>query len=414
MEIVFFVNEFPPFIVGGLGTYAKYITREFVKLGHDVTVFSMDARQAPTRDICNGVEVYRPVVSNMKVSLMLDSFIPDEVRHWSEEGRQYFGELFLFNLLSARKLINELVKVELRKVDLVVAHDWLSSLGGMLSSNGLDKPLVFHVHSTEEGRTNNGSITVKRMEQTAVGNADRVITVSYAMRDHLMSLGYDDKKIRVVHNGIDIERYSPEQFSPEETVQARRNLGITEDEKMILFVGRLTWVKGADTLLQAMPQIIKKVPETKLVIIGIGDQQEMLKHDVIKLGLQDNVILKFKFLDEPEKIKLYSASDVCVFPSKYEPFGIVCTEAMSMGKPVVVGAKGVSGFKEQVVPSGPNQSGFHIDPFNPNDISEYTLRLLEDDELRKRCGENARKRAMEVFSWRKVAKNTINVYQELL
>jgi len=414
MEIVFFVYEFPPYIVGGLGTYAEYVTREFVKMGHDVTVFSMHTKGAPTRDVYRGVEVHRPIVKNMNLSLLLPMFIPEEVRRWSESGKKYFGDVFLYNVLSASKLINDLVRTENRKIDLVVSHDWLGSIGGILSSRGLDKPLVFHMHSTEEGRSGNGSETVKRLERITADHAERIVTVSYAMRDHLVRLGYEERKIRVVYNGIDAEKYSPARVSSEERQKTRESLGISDDEFMILFIGRLSWVKGADTLVQSMPEILSRVPKAKLVIVGVGDQQGLLDNEVSRLGLKDKVVLKYDFLPEEEKIKFYAASDVCVFPSKYEPFGIVCTEAMSMGRPVVVGARNVSGFREQVIPSGPHQCGFHINPYDPSDIANFVCILLEDDELRRKCGENARKRVLEFFTWQKVAENTIRVYNEIM
>ena len=414
MEIVFFVYEFPPYIVGGLGTYAEYITREFVRMGHDVTLFAMHAKDAPTRDIYKGVEVHRPIVENMNVSLLLPMFIPEEVQRWSDSGKKFFGDVFLYNILSASKLINDLVRTENRKVDLVVSHDWLGSVGGILSSRGLDKPLVFHVHSTEQGRSGNGSETLKRLERITADHAERIVTVSYAMRDHLVRLGYQERKIRVVYNGIDVEKYSPTRVSPEARLKTRKDLGISSDEFMILFVGRLSWVKGADTLVQSMPEILSSVPNAKLVIVGVGDQQELLKYEVSKLGIEDKVILKYEFLPEDEKIKVYAASDVCVFPSKYEPFGIVCTEAMSMGKPGVVGARGVSGFREQVVPSGPNQCGFHINPYDPHDIAKFIIILLEDEDLRRKCGENARRRVLDLFTWQRVAENTVRVYNEVV
>ncbi len=414
MEIVFFVYEFPPYLVGGLGTYAEYMTREFVKMGHDVTVFSMHIKDAPTRDVYRGVEVHRPIVENINLSLLLPMFIPEEVRRWSKSGQKYFGDVFLYNMLSASKLVNDLVRTENRKVDLVVSHDWLGSVGGILSSRGLNKPLIFHVHSTEQGRSSNGSETIKRLERITADHAERIVTVSYAMRDHLVRLGYQERKIRVVYNGIDAEKYSPMRVPPEERRRVRESLGISDDEFMIFFVGRLNWVKGADVLVQSMPEILSSIPKAKLVIVGVGDQQELLKHEVSRLNIKDKVVLKYEFLSEEEKIKFYAASDVCVFPSKYEPFGIVCTEAMSMGKPVVVGARNVSGLREQVVPSGPYQCGFHINPYDPSDIAKFVIMLLEDEKLRRRCGENARRRVLELFTWQKVAENTIRVYNEVV
>ncbi len=415
MELTYFVYEFPPYTVGGLGTYAEYMSRELIKMGHDVTAFSMHTKGAPTRDVYKGVEVHRPIVENMNIGQLLPMFIPEEIQRWSESGQKYFGDIFLYNILSASKLVNDLVRSDRRKIDLVVAHDWLGSIGGILASKGLSKPLVFHVHSTEQGRTGNGgSETVKRLEIMTANQAMRIVTVSYAMRDSLARLGYDEKKIRVVHNGIDVERYSPDKVSTTEVQNTKMRLGITDDELMILFVGRLNWVKGADMLLQSMAEILNQVPKAKLVIVGVGDQQEMLKHDVARLGLEDKVILKFEFIAEDEKIKYYASSDVCVFPSKYEPFGIVCTEAMAMGKPVVVGARDVSGFREQVIPSGPDQCGFHINPYDPSDIARFVTMLLEYEDIRKKFGENARKRVLDAFTWSKVAKDTIDVYNELI
>ncbi|MEM2239154.1 MAG: glycosyltransferase family 4 protein [Candidatus Bathyarchaeia archaeon] len=414
MEITFFTYEYPPYVVGGLGTYAEYLTRWLVRMGHDVTVFSMHTKNAPTRDVYMGVEVHRPIVENITISLLLPMFIPEEVQRWSEEGRKFFGDVFLYNVLSASKLVNDLVRNEGRKVDLIASHDWLGSIGGILSSRGLNKPLVFHVHSTEQGRTGDGSETIKRLERLTAEHASRIITVSYAMRDHLIGLGYDEKKIHVVYNGVDAEKYDPGRISPEDVTNVRKSLGIDEDEYMILFIGRLTWVKGADTLILAMPEVLSKVPNAKLVVVGVGEQEELLRNEIQRLRLKDKVVLKCEFVPEDLRIKYYAAADVCVFPSKYEPFGIVCAEAMSMGKPVVVGARNVSGMREQVIPSGPDQCGFHINPYDPSDIAKFVVVLLEDEDLRRKCGLNARKRVLEQFTWKNVAENTVRVYEEAL
>ncbi len=87
---------------------------------------------------------------------------------------------------------------------------------------------------------------------------------------------------------------------------------------------------------------------------------------------------------------------------------------MALAKPVVVGARDVSGLREQVIPSGPHQCGFHINPYDPTDIAKFVILLLEDEDLRKRFGENARRRVLEAFNWRKVAEDTIRVYNEVV
>jgi glycosyltransferase involved in cell wall biosynthesis len=121
-----------------------------------------------------------------------------------------------------------------------------------------------------------------------------------------------------------------------------------------------------------------------------------------------------EFVSEEERILHYAASDLCVFPSIYEPFGIVSLEAMSMGKPVVVGAKGVVGFREQVMPAGPEQNGVHVDGGNPVDIAWGLKEVLTDPQRAKIWGENGRKRVLEYFTWRKAAEQTIDVYKSFL
>lgn len=410
MDIIYFVDEYPPFFRGGLGTYAMEITKQLRKLGHRVTVFSRNTGEDPTREVWESIDVHRPLLAD--ISEMLPIMIPEDVKHWPGKAQIFFGETMVYNILSSTKLINQLVKVEGAKVDVIAAHDWLAAWAGCISHCTLDKPLVFHFHSTEHGRTSGVSSTIKAIESKAGKMADLIITVSYAMRDELISLGHDEKKIRVVHNGVDPEKYDPRKISGEEVSNFRKGVGVKEDEPLILFLGRLTWVKGADTLLQAMPAILKEVPKAKLLILGKGDEENLIKHMVANLRIKNNVVLEPKYVSEEERILHYAACDIAVFPSKYEPFGIVATEAMSMGKPVVVGARGTSGLREQVIPSGPERCGSHVNPHDPTDIAKFAVELLRDEELRKKIGGNARKRVLKNFTLEKTARETLKVYEE--
>ena len=162
-----------------------------------------------------------------------------------------------------------------------------------------------------------------------------------------------------------------------------------------------------------MPIILKEIPNAKLVILGKGEQEGMIKNLVNQLGLHKSVILKLQYVNERERIRYYAASDIAVFPSKYEPFGLVCTEAMSMETPVIVGARGISGLKEQVVSHGPDRCGAHVNPDDPYDIAQFVIEILKDDGLRKTIGKNARRRVLERFTLDQVAKNTIEVYEEV-
>jgi len=163
-----------------------------------------------------------------------------------------------------------------------------------------------------------------------------------------------------------------------------------------------------------MPHILNEVPNAKLVVVGVGDMRGYLEKLVENLKIQENVKFRFEFIPEEERIMHYAACDVAVFPSLYEPFGIVTLEAMSMEKPVVVGARGVSGMREIVVPSGPEQCGFHVNPYDPKDIAWGIVNSIRDPAERERLGKNGRKRVLENFTWDIVARKTIELYEEVI
>jgi glycosyltransferase involved in cell wall biosynthesis len=414
MKIAVLVYEYPPKIVGGLGTYAAEITRNFVLMDHDVTVFTMnnDAGSLPTREIWRGIEIHRPL--HIDVSDSLPDVIAEDIKKWGR-GIDLFGKLLVYNYLTAAKLINELIKREGMKYDLVVAHDWLSVMGGVTVKKESKLPLAFHVHSTEHGRTlGNGSSVVSNIELRGGNFADMVVTVSYAMKDELIKLGFPRDKIAVSYNGVDPKKYNPEVVSKEQVRKLRESYGLKEGDFMILFLGRLVGVKGVDKLIMAMPHVLSKYPKAKLVIVGVGDLQEYLQNLARTIRLDEYIRFNFNFIPEEERILHYAACDVAVFPSHYEPFGIVALEAMSMEKPVVVGGAGVSGMREIVICCGEEQCGYHIDPNNPSDIAWGIMSALESPEKRKWLGKNGRKRVLQEFTWSRIAEKTLELYEKML
>jgi glycosyltransferase involved in cell wall biosynthesis len=407
-----FVYEFPPRLIGGLGTYAGEISQQLVKFGHDVMVLTMNDGKLPTRETWHGVEVHRPAHTDLTDSL--PALVNEDLRKWGR-GLKFFSDIFAYNVVAASKFVNELVVKEEKKVDIVAAHDWLSVVAGTSCKRELKVPLVFHVHSTEAGRTmGGGSPAVNTLEVTGGSLCDRVVTVSHAMRDELLALGFPEKKIRVCYNGVDANKYNPAKVNPENVRKLRERYGFTENDKMILYVGRLTAVKGVDRLVNAMPRILKEIPNAKLVLVGLGDMQDYLGGLIYAVGVGDHVTLRTELIPEEERILHYSTCDIAVFPSLYEPFGIVCTEAMSMAKPVVVGASGVSGFREQVAASGPDQTGLHINPQDPKDIAWAVTSILGNLDLARKMGENARRRVLQMFTWEEVAKSLVRTYEEVL
>jgi glycogen(starch) synthase len=411
LRICFFVWEYPPKLVGGLGTYAEYITREFIELGHDVTVFTLNPGNLKTREVIKGVEVHRPLIAD--ASNVFPMFVTDNLKKWGANIR-FFNDIFIYNILSATKFINDLIRKESYKFDVVAVHDWLSSIAGIIIKNETEIPVVFHVHSTEFGRSGGqGSEVVSHFESATAQAADHIITVSHAMKEDLNRHGWSAQKISVVWNGVNPERYDPKKCSPKDIKRIRDNYGIKDDECMLFFLGRLTWVKGVRNLIQAMPTILKDYPKTKLVILGKGEEQKDIDETASRLGIKDNVVCRFDFVPEEERILHYAASDVCVFPSVYEPFGIVSLEAMAMAKPLVVGAHGVVGFREQVINSGPEQNGIHVNGENPADIAWGVKEVLKDPERAKMWGKNGRERVLRYFTWEQVAEQTLHIYQAL-
>jgi glycogen(starch) synthase len=376
LRIGFFVWEYPPKLVGGLGTYAEYITHEFVDIGHDVSVFTLNDGTLKTREILQGVEVHRPLIAD--ASNVWPFFVVDNLKKWGTNIK-FFNDVFIYNILSATKFINGLIKKEKYNFDVVCVHDWLSSIAGLVIKNETKKiPVVFHTHSTEWGRSGGpGSEVVSHFEEAMAQNADRIITVSYAMQQDIIKHGWPQSKISVVWNGVDPERYDPHQCPKEDTV-------------------------------------LKEYPNTKLVILGKGEEQTDIVETASRLGIKDKVIYRFDFVPETERILHYAASDVCVFPSVYEPFGIVSLEAMAMEKPVVVGARGVVGFREQVINTGTDQNGVHVNGEDPSDIAWGIKEVLRNPEKARNWGENGRKRVLEYFTWRKVADETLKIYESAL
>ncbi|HIQ50033.1 MAG TPA: glycosyltransferase family 1 protein [Nanoarchaeota archaeon] len=421
MHIAFFVWEYPPCLVGGLGTYARDVTTYLTKLGHKVSVFTLNPVkkeectfcerkhmcELSTHEFINGVEVHRPMIIDVSDVLCC---ISEELKKWGN-GIKFFSDVFSYNILSASKLVNKIIFEE--KIDIVCVHDWLSAIAGLVIKNDTSLPVVFHVHATEELRANLSNM-VKALEHKMAEKADKIITVSYAMKEHLISIGYPYKKIEVVWNGVDAEFFNPKTVKKELVEKWKERHGIKDGEKVVLFIGRLTKIKGVENLILSFSHVLKQFPETKLVIIGKGEEYMHLLELSKKLRIENKVSIVSEFISREDLKANYALADVCVFPSLAEPFGIVCSEAMAMEKPVVVGAKGVSGFREQVIPCGAEQCGVHIDPENPEDIAWGIKVCLENEDRAKKWGKNGRKRVLKNFTIEKTVEKTLKIYESLI
>lgn len=401
MRIAYLCTEYPPLVYGGLGVYVDHISRELNRLGQRISVFTWGDGKLNDHEDCDGVAVFRETPVPMRDGVEI--FLSRESLAWGE------GLTFLFDLLS----YNQLAAVGVLRegpFDICVAHDWLGLFGAMAAKRkGI--PMIYHVHGLEGGRSDHPNRQLVELEKSGAEVADLVLTVSEAMKRELAGLGVAAEKIGVCYHGVDAEFFDPARAKQKDIQALREKYGFSEDEPVILFVGRMEPVKGIAQLLSAMSMVAKEHPDARLLVVGKGSLEGLAK-EAEATGL---VTVVTDFLSPQEKMLHYALADLCVFPSLYEPFGIVGLEAAAMAKPAVVGASGTSGLAEIVEnPAAEKPTGVHVNGRNPEDIAWGINLLLDDPQKLKDWGNNARERVLSQFTWQKAAERTLAIYQEVL
>ena len=233
----------------------------------------------------------------------------------------------------------------------------------------------------------------KPNERYVVSKIPNIIAVSSQAKNVISEM--TQSKIHVIPNGIDFEDI--------QKVQPHKSI----EHPIILFIGNLEKLKDIDSLIKAIPIIKKSIPNIRVFIGGEGSEENKLKKLAKKLNIEENV--KFLgFASGDYKYSWYKTADLCVIPSLYETFGIVCLEAMACGKPVV--ASNIGGIPFVVED---RETGLLFECGNAKDLAEKVIFLLQNEELREKMGEAGRKRAEE-FTWDKIAGQTVEVYKEIL
>jgi glycogen(starch) synthase len=402
MKVAYFSTEYPPKIYGGLGVYVDCISKELSDhLEQEICVFTPGDGSLKGHEMAGKVEVFRDAPVPMRDAL--GEFFSAQTLAWGA-GLDLLLDLLSFNQIAAGRLLGE------KHFDLCVAHDWLGLPGAMaVKQKGV--PMIYHVHGTEVGRSEHPNPQLVSLEKVGAKKADLVITVSEAMKQELIGLGVPADKIRVCYHGVDLEFFNPDRIDPARLDGLRKNYGFGKDDVIILFIGRLEPVKGVTQLLQAMPKVLEIHPHVKLLMVGKGSLEPWIRREADRMHF---LTLVTDFIDFESKALHYALADLCVFPSIYEPFGIVGLEAAAMGKAAVVGASGVSGLREIVEnPATAAPTGVHVDPRNPEDIAWGINLALEDMNRTLTWGMNARKRALNHFTWKRAAQITLDIYKEV-
>jgi glycogen(starch) synthase len=379
--------EFPPRTVGGIAAHLYYLSRELVKLGADTYIVTCDFPGAPEREVVNGAHVVR--VDSYKTPS------PDFAT-WDS----------LMNV-NMQKETATLISDLGRQVDIIHAHDWLVANAAVGLKQIFRIPLVATIHSTEIGRRNGLHTDYERMihqtENWLAHESWRIICCSQYMAQHVRwAYGLPQDRVMVIPNGVDATVYKKE-FDRTEF----RKRFASPEEKIVLYVGRLVYEKGVQTLVSAIPKILSRV-NAKFVVVGDGGMKDHLMRQVANMRLTHRIMFT-GFLDEETLRKLYQIADVCVVPSLYEPFGITALEAMAANTPLVVSNTG--GLSEIVEH---DKTGTKVYAGNADSVAWGITRILLDPAYADWIKLNAYKRALEVYDWARIAKETKEFYERIL
>ncbi len=387
MKILMLTWEYPPRIVGGIARVVHDLSKRLIKDGHDVTVVTYNEGNAPAFENDKGVKVYR-----------VDNYIikPNNFIDWIMQLN--------FNLIAKA---SEIISKE-GKFDIIHAHDWLVAYAAKTLKNSYDIPIISTIHATESGRNSGIRDEVQRYindtEWLLTYESTEVIVNSNYMKCELQRLfGLPFEKINVVANGVNLNNYN----GVEKDYDFRRKYAM-DNEKIIMFAGRLVYEKGVQHLISAVPKILQGYHDAKIVIAGKGGMLDELKAQVEHLGIQNKVYFT-GYLNSKQIAKMYKCADIAVFPSTYEPFGIVTLEAMLAGIPVVV--SDIGGLNE-IVEHGVN--GMKSYAGNPNSIADSILALLYDQRLCSNIVKNAKVKVKNEYNWAKIAQDTHYIYQKAI
>lgn len=414
MRILMFGWEFPPHISGGLGTACHGIVNALLKKEAEVCFVvpkaSGDEEQGGFRLVnASGVDVSAEMLKHQKkfsyiqaTSRLVPYISPElfretkekSISHHSQESYRFafsgcYGcDLFeeVANYASvAAQLANDL------SFDIIHAHDWLTFPAGLAAKEVSGKPLVVHVHATEFDRTGeNINPDVFKAEQTGMMGSDHVIAVSELTKQILVSrYGIPSQKISVVHNGIQ-PRTLP-------------RVGKKIRDKIVTYLGRVTFQKGPEYFVRAASQILKKLPNVRFVMAGSGDKLDEMVRMVASFGIGSRFHFT-GFLKSDEVNTLLSQSDLYVMPSVSEPFGISPLEAIQADVPVIISKQ--SGVSEIL------KHAIKIDFWDVEVLADTMYGVLVHPPLSRMLSFGAGNE-IKSFTWDEAASKIIHVYQRV-
>ena len=426
MRIFMLGWEFPPFISGGLGTACYGLTKAMDQLGMEVTfvlprmVESRYATHVKLLSPNSWTSAATFMSSEMKnvrfhaISSALQPYsTPDVYRRQIEEtlrqkqkmqggtisaisqligcddySRDMYTEVHRYAAVAAELAKNE-------QFDIVHAHDWMTYPAGIAVAAITGKPLIVHVHSTEFDRSGEHvNQMIYDIERQGMERADKVIAVSHFTRSTIISrYGISGEKVKVVYNGV--ERNGS--WSLAET-------GINTNEKIVLFLGRITMQKGPEYFLQAAKKVLEMMDDVKFVMVGSGDMMHRSIEMAAELGIGHKVLFT-GFLRGEDVQKIYKMADLYVMPSVSEPFGIAPLEALNHDVPVIISKQ--SGVSEVLM------HALKVDFWDINEIANKILAVLKYPPLQETLANHGNFEVRKL-RWKDAAAKCIRIYEETL
>ena len=399
MRVVMLSWEYPPMRVGGIAAALEGLAPALAKQGIEVHVITCGAAGGPAEE-----EPQKNLfIHRVNVMQQANDFI-----HWvhllngemEQRGNELLTELVAKNNRTPKNR---------RKPILLHVHDWLGLFAGRALKYRHKLPMLATIHATEYGR-NNGIHTdmqryINRCEWELQYEAWRVIVCTHFMLGELQhSLSTPTDKVDIIYNGI-----NPGEFNTpldDATRAAFRANYATPNEKIIFFIGRMVREKGAQMLIEALPLVRAQYNDAKLVIAG-GGHREHLEAQARNLGISPHVYFTGRVSDA-DRDRLYRIADVAVYPSLYEPFGIVALEAMAAKVPVVVSNAG--GLPEVVQH---DITGTVTYVGNADSLAWGIVRTLKDPGFARHMADAAFERLHHVFDWNVIAAQTKTVYDRV-
>lgn len=388
--------EYPPHVIGGLGAHVAALVPALVRAGVQVHVV--------TPRWMGGVE-HEPVGKARAKNVSAVHRVNPPVMRMGN----FFADAQQTNLNLQERAEKLFEQVD--GFDLIHAHDWLVAFAAAAMKKLRKTPLLATIHATERGRGRGflgGEIAqaIHGTEWWLTYEAWRVITCSRYMSDEVKEFfSVPPDKIDIVPNGVDASPF--DELDGIDLTEFRARWA-APGERIVFNVGRVVQEKGAHLIVEAAPRVLAEMPNTKFIIAGTGGMIDQLKRRAQELGVAANVLIA-GFISDPDRNRLLKVADAAIYPSLYEPFGIVALETMAAKCPVIVSA--VGGLKEVVQHE---VTGVTIYPDNIESTAWGILRTLNNPRAARARAAKAYRIVKKDFNWDRIAEQTIGIYERIV